>query len=95
MVVAGIGIVINTATALLFFFLNLIALGWLLARRAWLPAGFWDGAEALSSLYTHLLVQLVQANVRRDMSITSHCLDLVVGLADAWRQAVVEQAKSA
>ena len=55
----------------------------------------WDGAEVLSSLYSHLLVQLVQANVRRDMSLTSHCLDLVVGLADAWRQAAMEQAKSA
>lgn len=55
----------------------------------------WDGAEVLSSLYSHLLVQLVQANVRRDMSLTSHCLDLVVGLADAWRQAAMDQAKSA
>jgi flagellar protein FliS len=55
----------------------------------------WDGAEALNSLYSHLLVQLVQANVRRDMSLTTHCLDLVVGLADAWRQAAMDQAKSA
>lgn len=55
----------------------------------------WDGAEALSSLYSHLMVQLVQANVRRDVSVTSHCLDLVDGLADAWRQAAMDQAKSA
>lgn len=36
-----------SALALLFPDLALIALGWLLARRAWLPASFWDGAEAL------------------------------------------------
>ena len=54
----------------------------------------WSGAEALNSLYSHLLVQLVQANVRRDVSITSHCLDLVTGLADAWRQAALEQASA-
>lgn len=55
----------------------------------------WDGAEALSSLYSHLLVQLVQANVRRDATVTAQCLDLVVGLADAWRQAALETAASA
>jgi flagellar protein FliS len=55
----------------------------------------WDGAEALSSLYSHLLVQLVQANVRRDATVTAQCLDLVVGLADAWRQAALETATSA
>ena len=55
----------------------------------------WDGAEGLSSLYSHLLVQFVQANVRRDMALTTHCLDLVVGLADAWRQAAMDQARSA
>lgn len=55
----------------------------------------WDGAEALSSLYSHLLVQLVQANVRRDVTMTSHCLELVVGLADAWRQAALDVARTA
>jgi flagellar secretion chaperone FliS len=55
----------------------------------------WDGAEALSSLYAHLLIQLVQANVQRDMSLTAHCLNLVIGLADAWRQAAMGHAKSA
>jgi flagellar secretion chaperone FliS len=54
----------------------------------------WAGAEVLNSLYTHLLVQLVQANVKRDQTLTSHCLDLSVGLADAWRQAALEMATS-
>ena len=55
----------------------------------------WDGAEMLNSLYTHLLVQLVQANMQRDTTLTTHCLDLVTGLADAWRQAAMDTAKSA
>ena len=63
--------------------------------QATLRPELWEGAEVLSSLYSHLLVQLVQANVRCDMSLTSHCLDLAVGLADAWRQAAMDQAKSA
>ena len=52
-----------------------------------LRPGIWEGSESLNSIYSHLLVQLVRANVGRDVSITSHCLDLVVGLADAWREA--------
>jgi flagellar secretion chaperone FliS len=52
----------------------------------------WDGGEALNSLYSHLMVKLVEANVGRDVTLTTHCLDLVVGLADAWRQAAAETA---
>lgn len=55
----------------------------------------WDGAAQLNSLYSHLLVQLVQANVQRDATLTAHCLELVTGLADAWRQAAMDTAKSA
>jgi flagellar protein FliS len=59
-----------------------------------LRPGVWDGSEALNSIYSHLMVQLVNANVRRDVSLTSHCLDLVVGLADAWREAATEAARA-
>lgn len=55
----------------------------------------WEGAETLNSLYSHLLVQMVQANVQRDAALTAHCLELVTGLADAWRQAAMDTAKSA
>ncbi|SEB89918.1 flagellar protein FliS [Nocardioides exalbidus] len=55
------------------------------------PEG-WDGAEALNSLYSHLMVKLVEANIRRDVTITAHCLELVDGLADAWRQAAAATA---
>ena len=55
----------------------------------------WDGGPALNSLYSHLLVQLVRANVDRDVTKTLHCLDLVDGLAEAWRQAALQTAATA
>lgn len=55
----------------------------------------WDGGPALNSLYAHLLVQLVRANVDRDVTTTRHCLGLVDGLAEAWRQAALQTAASA
>jgi flagellar protein FliS len=58
-----------------------------------LRPGVWEGSEGLNSIYTHLMVQLVQANVKRDVTITSHCLDMVVGLAEAWREAAAEAAR--
>ena len=58
-----------------------------------LRPGVWEGSEALNSIYSHLMVQLVTANVQRDAAITSHCLDLVVGLAEAWREAAAEAAR--
>ncbi len=60
-----------------------------------LRPGVWDGSEALSSIYTHLQVKLVEANVQRDPEATSHCLDLVVGLAEAWREAAADAARPA
>ena len=57
-----------------------------------LRPGVWEGSDALTSIYSHLMVQLVQANVQRDATITSQCLDIVVGLADAWREAATEAA---
>ena len=52
----------------------------------------WAGGPALNSLYSHLMVQLVRANVDRDAEKTAHCLHIVVGLAEAWREAAVEAA---
>ncbi|RYB94226.1 flagellar export chaperone FliS [Nocardioides oleivorans] len=52
----------------------------------------WDGAESLNGLYSHVMVKLVEANVRRDVTITEHCLEVVDGLADAWRQAAAATA---
>ena len=49
----------------------------------------WDGAAQLSSIYAWLHSELVRANVRRDPAVTSSCLDLVVPLAEAWREAAL------
>ena len=49
----------------------------------------------LDSLYSHLRVQLVQANIRRDPAATEHCLELVTGLAEAWREAALTSAQIA
>lgn len=55
----------------------------------------WDGGPALNSLYSHLMVELVRANVDHDTARTAHCLDLVDGLAEAWRAAALETATTA
>jgi len=55
--------------------------------RSTLRLESWDAASALDSLYGHLLVQLVKANVHRDLEATSYCLDMSEQLADVWREA--------
>lgn len=60
--------------------------------QATLDKDAWDGATLLDGLYSHLRVQLVQANVRRDRETTAHCLELVTGLAEAWREAALRGA---
>lgn len=52
----------------------------------------WDGSRDLGDLYGHLLVSLVQANVRRDTALTEHCLELATQLADTWREAALQSA---
>jgi flagellar secretion chaperone FliS len=60
--------------------------------RGSLKTDVWEGGPALAALYGHLLVQLVDANVKRDPSRTEHCLELAVGLAEAWREAALQTA---
>ena len=55
--------------------------------RSTLRLESWDAASALDSLYGHLLVQLVKANVHRDTETTTYCLDMSEQLADVWREA--------
>lgn len=52
----------------------------------------WDGADGLSRLYGHLLVSLVQANVRHDAELARHCLELATQLTDTWREAALQSA---
>ena len=55
----------------------------------------WEGAAALSDLYTWLLRQLVQANTQQDAARVRHCRSLVEPLAEAWHQAANEVATAA
>jgi flagellar protein FliS len=47
----------------------------------------WEGSKGLSSLYTYLFTQLVNANVRRDPALVAECRSLVAPLRDAWHAA--------
>lgn len=60
--------------------------------RATLRPDVWQGGADLEQLYGYLHVALVRANVNRDSDLTAHCLDLVTGLADAWRDAATHAA---
>lgn len=55
----------------------------------------WDGAPALASLYTWLLNQLAQANLRKDVAIVTECRSLVEPLAEAWHVAASEVSTAA
>jgi flagellar protein FliS len=61
----------------------------LLELQGSLRTDVWDGAAQLSSIYGWLHGELVRANVSRDVSVTRTCLDLVVPLAEAWREAAL------
>ncbi|MDP5184311.1 flagellar export chaperone FliS [Blastococcus sp. BMG 814] len=47
----------------------------------------WDGGPRLAALYSWLIGELVQANVKGDRNRVSSCRQVVEPLRDAWRQA--------
>jgi len=53
----------------------------------------WDGAHAMSSIYSWLSAQLVRANIEKDLGVAEHCLSLARQIADTWRAAALEVAK--
>ena len=55
--------------------------------RSSLKTDAWEGAPALASLYDYLHTRLINANIKRDVTITEHCLGLVQDLAQTWREA--------
>ncbi|MCU1487290.1 MAG: flagellar protein FliS [Actinomycetia bacterium] len=55
----------------------------------------WEGGEALASLYTWLLRQLVEANTTKDAAKIAHCRSLVGPLAEAWHVAANEVSTNA
>jgi flagellar secretion chaperone FliS len=52
----------------------------------------WEGGPRLAALYTWLLGELVQANVKADRNRVAACLQVVEPLRDAWRQAAASLA---
>lgn len=48
----------------------------------------WSGGPALGSIYVFLTNELLTANLHQDAAKVQACIDLVVPLQDAWRQAV-------
>jgi flagellar protein FliS len=65
-----------------------------LELQASLRVDAWEGGPRLAALYTWLLTELVQANVRGDRNRVASCLQVVEPLRDAWRQAAASLAVS-
>src|SRR3954468_14537385 len=57
--------------------------------RGTLDIDAWDGAADLAALYGFLLVELINANIRRDADQVAGCRALVEPLRDTWREALV------
>lgn len=55
----------------------------------------WEGGPRLAALYSWLLTELVQANVKGDRNRVASCLQVVEPLRDAWRQAATSLAGTA
>jgi flagellar protein FliS len=60
-----------------------------LELQASLRADEFKGGYDLAALYSYLHRQLVQANVRKDTTITDEVLTIVTDLCDTWRQAAM------
>ncbi len=63
-----------------------------LELRSSLQVEAWEGGPRLAALYTWLISELVQANVKADRNRTATCLQVVEPLRDAWRQAAASLA---
>lgn len=52
----------------------------------------WEGGPRLAALYSWLIGELVQANIKLDTNRISACRQVVEPLRDAWRQAAASLA---
>lgn len=52
------------------------------------PTVGWSGAEDLSNLYGHMMLELTEANVSGDLGRIERVRDLLTHLYDAWREAI-------
>ncbi len=60
--------------------------------RSTLRVEVWDGGPGLASIYDWLHVQLIKANMKKDVTLTEGCLSIVTDLADTWRTAALQAA---
>ncbi len=65
-----------------------------LELRSSLQIDAWEGGPRLAALYSWLIGELVQANVKADRNRVASCLQVVEPLRDAWRQAAAALAGS-
>ena len=65
-----------------------------LELRSSLQVDAWEGGPRLAALYSWLIGELVQANVKADRNRVASCLQVVEPLRDAWRQAAAALAAS-
>ncbi len=63
-----------------------------LELRSSLQVDAWEGGPRLAALYTWLISELVQANVKADRNRVASCLQVVEPLRDAWRHAATSLA---
>ena len=63
-----------------------------LELRSSLQVDAWEGGPRLAALYTWLISELVQANVKADRNRVASCLQVVEPLRDAWRHAAASLA---
>ena len=63
-----------------------------LELRSSLQVDAWESGPRLAALYSWLLGELVQANVKADRNRVASSLQVVEPLRDAWRQAVASLA---
>ena len=63
-----------------------------LELRSSLQVDAWEGGPRLAALYSWLIGELVQANVKADRNRVTSCLQVVEPLRDAWRHAATSLA---
>jgi flagellar protein FliS len=63
-----------------------------LELRTTLDVDAWAGAPGLAGLYSFLLSELIQANIKRDPDRVASCRSLIEPLRDAWREAALAAA---
>jgi flagellar secretion chaperone FliS len=64
----------------------------ILELRASLNVEVWDGGPRLAALYSWLVGELIQANLKSDVRRVRDCRQVVEPLRDAWREAAASLA---